>query len=145
MKSILLVTHLSSVGIWLGCVLTEGLFERALIGKGRPQELVLAQLHKRVDLFVEIPAFLVVLITGLAMLGSAGGTMLLYAKIGAGLTAIAANVYCVRLVFRRAAAAHRGKWDRFAEIDRRQHLHGAIVLLAIVAALAMGMSLSAGA
>lgn len=145
MTSVLLVTHLAFAGIWLGCVLTEALFERALLGKGRQQELLLADLHKRVDLFIEIPAFVIVLITGLAMLVGTAGGGLLHAKIAAGLVAVAANVYCVWLVFRRSAAAHRGEWESFASIDHKQHLYGAVVLAAIVLALAMGMCIAGGA
>ena len=145
MKSVLLVTHLAFVGIWLGCVLTEALFERALLGKGRQQELLLADLHKRVDLFIEIPAFVIVLITGLAMLGATAGGGLLHAKVTAGLVAVAANVYCVWLVFRRSAAAHRGEWESFASIDHKQHLFGAVVLAAIVLALAVGICIAGGA
>ena len=43
----LLILHLALVGLWLGCVLTEALFERALLGKGRDNELILTALNKR--------------------------------------------------------------------------------------------------
>ena len=41
MTNVLLPLHLALVGLWLGCVLTEALFERALLGKGRDKELIL--------------------------------------------------------------------------------------------------------
>jgi hypothetical protein len=56
MDSLLLPLHLLFVGLWLGSVLTEALFERALLGQGRPAELILTRLHIRVDLAIEIPA-----------------------------------------------------------------------------------------
>lgn len=54
-RQMILAVHIVSVGTWLGCVLTEALFEHALLGTGRANELILAKLHKEVDLFVEIP------------------------------------------------------------------------------------------
>ena len=35
MKNLILTAHLLCAGLWLGCVLTEVLFERALLGQGR--------------------------------------------------------------------------------------------------------------
>lgn len=145
MKSVLLPLHLAFVGIWLGCVITEALFERALLGKGRAQELILVALHKRVDLIVEIPAFIVVLVTGAAMLFSVNPNPLLVTKIAFGLLAIATNIYCVWLVFRRAQAAQSDQQAEFTRLDHLQHKFGAVVLLAIVVALAIGIYLYAGA
>jgi uncharacterized membrane protein len=141
MKSLLLPLHLLSIGIWLGCVLTEALFERALLGRGREQELLLARLHKRVDLVVEIPAFLLVLVTGVFMLPVGSPSLLLHAKIGFGLLAVAANAYCVWLVFRRFAHASAGNWEAFARADYLQHKVGAIVLVGILTALGIGLYL----
>lgn len=144
MKSVLLPLHLAFVGIWLGCVVTEAIFERALLGKGRAQELILVALHKRVDLMVEIPAFIAVLLTGGAMLSSVNPSPLLTTKIAFGLVAIAANIYCVWLVFRRAQAAQSDQQSEFTRLDHLQHKFGAVVLLALVAALAIGIYLYAG-
>ena len=139
MKSILLPLHLVFVGLWLGCVLTEALFERALLGKGRAQESILASLHRKVDILVEIPAFLGVLMTGALMLGSASPNGLLQMKIGFGVLAILANAYCVWLVFRRSAHAARDEWQAFERIDHLQHKVGALVLLGILGALGSGL------
>lgn len=138
MYSMLLPVHLAFAGIWLGCVLTETLFERALLGKGREQEMILVDLHKRVDLIVEIPAFTVVLLTGIMLLPDAGKNGLLLLKIILGVIAIITNIYCVLLVFRRARAAHAGQWGEFTHLDHRQHIYGAIVLLTVIASLAIG-------
>jgi hypothetical protein len=140
MKS-LLVVHLVLVGIWLGCVLTEALFERALLGKGRPQELILVGLHKRVDLMVELPALIGVLVTGAMLLAGAGESSVLHTKIAFGLLAIFANLYCVWLVFRRAKAATTGDWAQFETLDHLQHKWGAVVLVGILMALGLGVSL----
>lgn len=140
MKSILLPIHLSCIGIWLGCVLTEALFERALLGKGRQQELILVGLHIRVDLMVEIPAFVAVLVTGVLMFPMANDSALLNLKIVLGLLAVVTNIYCVWLVFQRAEAATREEWEVFSRLDRKQHLYGAVVLVAIALALVVGMA-----
>jgi uncharacterized membrane protein len=126
---------------WL--LLTEVLFERALLGQGRAQKLILVRLHKRVDLIVEIPAFLAVLVTGAFMLASTTPSSALHAKIGFGLIAIAANIYCVWLVFRRAQAATAGQWEKFSHLDHLQHKIGAVVLLGILVALGTGAYLYA--
>ncbi len=143
MRSMLLPVHLAFVGIWLGCVLTEALFERALLGKGRTQELILVALHKRVDLFIEMPAFMVVLVTGSLMFISGGASSPLLVKIALGLLAVATNLYCVWLVFRRVTAARSAQWAEFKRLDHLQHKLGTIVLLALVAALAIGIYLFA--
>lgn len=135
MKNLILVIHIVFVGIWLGCVLTEALFERALLGQGRVQELILVGLHKRVDLFIEIPAFLIVLITGGLMLAGTNPSPALYTKIAFALTAIVANIYCVWIVFRRAKAAAAGEWETFSTLDHLQHKVGAVVLMGILVAL----------
>ncbi|MES2949592.1 MAG: hypothetical protein V4858_13705 [Pseudomonadota bacterium] len=138
MNKLLLLLHIVFIGVWLGCVVTEALFERALLGQGRAQELILVGLHKRVDIFVEIPAFLVVLVTGGLMWANAAPSTALHAKIGFGVLAILANVYCVWLVFRRAKAATAGDWEQFARLDLLQHKFGAIVLIGILGALGLG-------
>ena len=143
MKSLLLILHLVFVGLWLGCVLTEALFERALLGKGRDKELLLAQLHQRVDIFVEIPAFVVVLVTGGFLLLNATPSVALVVKVGFGVLAIAANVFCVWLVFRRSAHASNGDWAAFERADHLQHKIGAVVLVGILVALLIGIYLNA--
>jgi uncharacterized membrane protein len=139
MNSVLLPIHLSFVGIWLGCVLTEALFERALLGKGKEHELTLVTLHKRVDLVVEIPSFVVVLITGALMYPLANVSGLIQIKIALGLLAVVVNGYCVWLVFQRSVAAQSGNWEEFTRLDHKQHKYGAVVLLAIVVALSIGV------
>lgn len=141
MKSILLALHLVFVGLWLGCVLTEALFERALLGQGRPQELLLSNLHKRVDLFIEIPAFMLVLMTGGMLWHQAQPGMLLHIKVGFGLLAILANAYCVHLVFKRHRLAVNGLWSAFEKTDHLQHKIGAVVLIAMLVALGIGLYL----
>ena len=125
--------------LWLGCILTEALFERALLPKGNDSRLTLAHLHVRVDQFIELPAIAGVLLTGALMFnqGSRGGhafqTMLI-----AGAVVIVANLYCVWLVFQRRDAAVSGNWQRFESLDHRQHKVGALVLIGVLVALVAG-------
>jgi hypothetical protein len=144
MKNIALLIHLVFFGVWLGCVLTEALFERALLGQGRVQERILVGLHKRVDLWIEIPAFSGVLISGLVLLSRSDWSPTLQMKVLFGLVAIVANIYCVGLVFRRAKAADSGDWARFEVLDHSQHKWGAVVLVGLLLALGLGVSLLVG-
>lgn len=138
----MLVLHLLSIGLWLGCVLTEALFERALLGRGRTSELLLADLHKRVDIWVEIPAFVAVVVTGGLLLAHATPSFWLTIKVGLGLLAVLANGLCVGVVFARAKAAHAGHWERFEQLDHVQHKLGALVLIGMLGALLVGLSLA---
>lgn len=142
MKLAILITHLVFVGLWLGCVLTEALFERALLGQGRDKEKILANLHKRVDAIVEIPAFLVVLVTGAVLFARSDLTLLLITKASFGVVAILANIYCVHLVFQRADCALKDDWKGFERIDHLQHKYGAVVLVGILGALFTGLYMS---
>ena len=139
MISVLLPIHLIFVGIWLGCVITEALFERALLGKGRAQELILVELHKKVDLVVEIPAFVAVVVTGLLLYQASSPSALIYIKIILGVVAVLTNIYCVVLVFQRASAANRGDWQKFESLDSKQHQYGTVVLVSMLLALVIGV------
>lgn len=121
-------------------MVTEALFERALLVGDRSAHLVLADLHVRVDKFIEIPAILIVFFTGAWLwIHSTSDGLAFYSMVAAGLIAIAANVYCVLLVFKRQAAAHAGEWEVFDRLDHLQHKIGAIVLVGLLAALGAGL------
>jgi hypothetical protein len=51
---------------------------------------------------------------------------------------MAANLYCVWLVFRRRDAAVAGDWSRFEALDHLQHTFGAVVLIGVLVALVAG-------
>lgn len=136
---VLVAIHAVCASLWLGCVLTEALFERALLPNGNEARRTLAALHVRVDWLIEVPAIVGVAGTGLIMLFlgdfSGGGVNLM---MSAGTVAILANIYCVRLVLKRNAAATTGDWAQFEALDAKQHKSGAIVLIAMLVALAAG-------
>ncbi len=139
MRPTLLALHACFAATWLGCILTEAIFERALLPQGRQSQLALAHLHVRVDKFIELPSIFGVAVTGLLLLDQTGRAGVpLHTMLGAGMLAIIANLYCVFLVFKRRDAAMRGDWARFEALDHVQHKAGAIVLIGVLIALAAG-------
>lgn len=140
MRPLLLPLHLVFASVWLGCILTEALFERALLAEGPVAHLALARLHVRVDNLVELPAILVVLVTGLAMfVQSWPRTPSFYVMASSGVAAIGLNLYCVWLVYQRRSAATNGAWSEFARLDHDQHKAGAAVLVLVLVALIAGV------
>ena len=145
MKSLLISLHALLAALWLGCILTEALFERALLTQGPDSRTTLAKLHVRVDQWIELPALLGVLVTGTLMVtqphatGPAFTTML-----WAGMVGILANLVCVRLVFQRRDAALANQWQRFERLDHLQHQVGAVVLVGVVVALVAGYAARRG-
>jgi len=140
MRSLLLALHLIFASVWLGCILTEALFERALLAEDRAAHRVLARLHVRVDKLIELPAILGVLGTGLALFSQSWPrTPSFYVMAGTGVAAIGLNVFCVWLVYRRRSAASTGAWSMFDRLDHIQHKAGAGVLLLVLTALAAGV------
>ena len=139
MTNVLLPLHLALVGLWLGCVLTEALFERALLGKGRDKELILTALHKRVDVFIEIPVFTLVVVTAMLLMPQAPMGVVFVTKLVFALLAVATNVFCVYLVFKRHQLAATGDWTGFEATDQFQHKWGAVVLIGILGSGVLGL------
>jgi hypothetical protein len=134
-----LLLHLLCAGAWLGCVLTEALFERALLAQGPAAHRLLAALHVKVDAAVELPAIAGVVGSGLVMAWRLPALdAWLAAKIGVGALAVALNLWCVVLVWRRRAQAESGDSAGFAHSDLWQHRWGAGVLLGLMGAAALG-------
>lgn len=98
--NIFLFIHLIALGIWAGCVLTEVVLELVL-EKLPPESSNLARLHAMIDRFVEIPAILLVAITGGMLLQSAYWDTLLQVKVGLGVTAVFLNTVAAFTVQRR--------------------------------------------
>ena len=133
----LLLIHLLALGIWLGCILTEAAFEHTL-PKDEIFERAVARLHVLVDVWIETPAFVVVLVSGALMLADSPGDTTFQIKVALGLVAVAINVWCVWLVFRRRALFERGEHAAARVVDNLQHKAGGVLLAVILAALAIG-------
>ena len=94
------VAHLVALGMWLGVVITEVLFEFA--GSDPDSLRAAARFHYNVDLFGELPILAAVLITGTILAIQAWPlSPLHFIKIAASLVAVAANLICARWVFQR--------------------------------------------
>lgn len=135
--SALVLTHLLALGIWLGCILTEAAFEHTL-PRDEMFERAVARLHVLVDVWIETPAFIVVLVSGVLMLADAPRDVAFGIKVALGLAAVAINVWCVWLVFRRRALFMRGERAAALAVDNLQHKAGGVLLAVIFAALAIG-------
>jgi len=131
--------HALLVGAWIGIVLIEALFERALLGQGRDKDLLLARLRWKVDKVVELPLLIAVVVSGAKLLQGVPLDGLLRAKLACAALAVFANLYCIWLVKLRLKMAEAGAWELFAMIDRRQHVVGAVVLAALLAAAGLGL------
>lgn len=129
--------HATAAGLWMGCVLTEVAFERALQGAGQQDRLRLSALHRRVDLFIEVPAMGAVLLTGLALWTTSGSLSSTWfqVKLASVASAWIANAWCVVVVWRRHNAARRGDMAEFEALDRLQHRLGTVVLVGLVGGL----------
>lgn len=128
--------HGLTVGIWVGCVGTEVIFERMLsAGSANAWR---SRLHARVDLVVELPAMLATCVTGALAWPAARPGPGLWVMAVAGGVALAANTVCIAHVLRRHRAAERGDESAWTRADRAQHRWGAMVVLALGVALAAG-------
>src|SRR5690606_3318902 len=94
----------------------------------------------KTDIWVEIPAFSTVLVTGILMLPGAQPGALLLTKLVFALLAIAFNCVCVFAVFKRRASLRSGDVEGMAVADRAMRLGGAIVPTFLVA-LSLGLYL----
>jgi len=99
--------HLLAIGVWVGVVGAEFIIEFA--GMKDDEALKRASLlHYKTDVWVEIPAFAIVLVTGLMMVNASHLTGLFLVKIIFAVAAILLNLVNVYAVFRRR---------RFALVD----------------------------
>jgi hypothetical protein len=94
------VAHLIVLGMWLGVVITEVLFEFA--GSDAESLRAAARFHYNVDKFGELPILFAVLVTGTILAVRAWPlTPLHFIKIAASLVAVVSNLICTMWVFRR--------------------------------------------
>ena len=94
------VAHLIVLGMWLGVVVTEVLFEFS--ASDAESLRAAARFHYTVDAYGELPILVGVLVTGTALVVHAWPmTPLLIVKIAFSLVAVAANLICTLWVFQR--------------------------------------------
>jgi len=94
------VAHLMVLGMWLGIVITEVLFEFS--GSDAESLRAAARFHYTVDMFGELPILFLVLATGTLLAVRAWPlTPLHVIKIAASLVAVASNLICAVWVVQR--------------------------------------------
>ena len=133
-----LFVHLFVLGLWLGCVMVELVLE--LMGRTAPAlGDSAARVHKVIDRFIEIPAFTIVLVTGIMMIKWDMTEFTYWLKIGLGLFTIAINAACVVPVLRRVTALDRGDRAASERQTRRIFVYFGIGLVTGLGALAIGV------
>jgi hypothetical protein len=98
-----------------------------------------ARNHFWIDILLELPAAIVVLATGLAMLSDTQLAPLLIIKLVAGLIAVSLNVACVVPVVMRKRAADAADLSNVIRYSRMIDGLSAVGLPAFVVALATGL------
>ena len=94
------LAHLMALGMWLGVVITEVLFEFA--GSDAESLRAAARFHYNVDKYGELPILVAVLVTGTMLTVRAWPlTPLHVIKIATSLVAVGAALICVLWVFQR--------------------------------------------
>lgn len=129
--------HLIAVSFWLGLLAAEVVLE--LSGRGPDARRTVANVHRWIDIYFEIPIVTLVLVTGSLLFARVWpGTPLLWVKVGAALIAIVANLVCFPLV----QARFRATDDNRARVLTQQiGLTGWAIPFAIVA-FAIGLALT---
>lgn len=130
--------HLFGIAFWLGVVSVELIIERSR-ADSREHGYAVARNHYWIDLFLEIPAFIVVLTTGILMLQTVPLSGLLQIKVVAGLLAIASNIVSVIPVVLRKRAADADRLSDVVRYSRYIDLTGVVGGPAAVVALAIGL------
>jgi hypothetical protein len=102
--AIVLKLHIFAIAFWLGVLGVEFIIEqgRAL---NEVHRYAVAQQHFKIDMFFEMPAFMLALITGLILIDPSQSSLLYWTKVGLGLIAVTGNVIClVPITLRKFAA-----------------------------------------
>jgi hypothetical protein len=135
--SILLTLHLLALGIWIGVVGAE--FAIEFYGMRDDKSLrTAAELHYTTDIWVEIPAFMTVLVTGLLMLDASHLSGLFLLKLVFAFLAILFSFVCVYAVLKRRTSLRSGDTEGLRSADRAMKLGGAIIPT-FLAAFSLGL------
>lgn len=137
---VLLTLHLLGLGIWIGVVGAEFAIEH-FGTTSDAAHITASKLHYITDVWVEIPAFSLVLITGLAMLEDKDLSGLFIWKVIFGLLAIGFNLICVYAVFKRRRYALAGDIEGMKSTNFAMKIGGGVIP-AFLAAFSLGMFFS---
>lgn len=103
-EALLLKLHLFAIAFWFGVVGVEFVLEQSR-ANSRSHGLAVARYHASIDLYLEMPAFLVAAFTGLALVNFDQIQGWYAVKVVAGLVAVLGNMYCLYPVLKRKQAA----------------------------------------
>lgn len=130
-----LLIHQLAVGAWIGCVLTESVFEITIGRKGKAEQVVLSQLHSRIDVFVEIPLMLAVVVSGLGLLVSVDYSNSLAVKLVFAALALITNFWCYLIIRRRSQEISQNNWQGFEGFNLKLRCIGSLIPLGIIPAV----------
>lgn len=130
--------HVAAIAFWIGVVGAEFVIERSRAAS-KPHGYAVAHNHFWIDMLLEVPAVLLVLLTGALLLKDTPMTPLLAVKVGAGLVAAAANLACVIPVTRRRRAARDEALHSVIRHSRSIDRLSALGLPAAALALLLGL------
>ena len=136
--STLVLLHLTGLSLWLGVIGVELIMER---GRARSREVgyAVAQFHFKTDLFLEMPAFTLVFVSGAMLVDPARLHGLYLVKIVCGVVAIGMNALSMVPVILRKRAADQ---DRIEDVIRYSRWIDRTVPVGVSAALvALGIGL----
>ena len=103
------LAHLFFILVWLGLIFGETAMEIA--GRERAFWPALARFHYLIDVYIEMPLIVGIVVTGALLLLNTAPDMLLWIKLADAAVAIAANLACFWMVVvraRRVAVADEG-------------------------------------
>ncbi len=138
--SIVVIIHICAIAFWFGVVGAETVIERSRT-ETKEHGFSVARNHYYIDMFLEIPAALVVMTTGLILLSTAHlESPLFMVKIAAGMFAVCINLFCVIPVTKRKKAADQKELSGVIANSRTIDKVSAYGIPAAVIALAIGIA-----
>lgn len=128
----LLTLHLIALGCWIGVVGAEFVIEFAGMKDNEALKRA-SMLHYKTDIWVEIPAFSIVLLTGLLMVNESHFQGMFLYKIVFAILALLFNFINVYAVFKRRGFAIKDDLQGMQSVTRIMRFSGLIIPCFIVA------------
>ncbi len=131
--------HVIVLGLWGGCVLVEILLELKAL-KNQELHKAIPQLHYAIDIYIETPLLILVLLTGILLFDSQKANPSYLIKVACGLIAVTANFVCILFVVLRKKADDAGNSGSIEKYTRLVFSTVFIGVPAGVIALYLGIS-----
>jgi putative copper export protein len=137
----MLMLHVAAIAFWIGVVGAEFVIERSR-ADSKPHGFAVAHNHFWIDVFLELPAVAVVLISGAWLLCDTAWTPLLAVKVTVGVLAAVSNIVCIVPVATRRRAATQQQLDAVIRHSRSIDRITVFSLPASVVAMVIGFYLA---